>query len=205
MTRPDPVRPKRAALPFTAGTSAFALLLAALLACPSAQAALTIDRNAPIQIEADAATIDEPTGSAVYRGRVVLQQGTLKLQSRELVVYIQDGKAVKAVADGTPVLLDQAPTETDEAIHAEARRITFLIAEDRMLLDNQATLRQGDRLFQGAHIDYNVVARRVNASGGGSSRVLLVLPPTPAKDKDAKPAPAGRAQSTLQPAANGRP
>ncbi|MFZ5722312.1 MAG: lipopolysaccharide transport periplasmic protein LptA [Pseudomonadota bacterium] len=154
-------------------------LLAALAG--SVHAALTLDRNQPIQIEADSAVIDEPSGSAIYRGHVLLQQGTLKLQSSELTVYIRDGKATKAVAHGRPVLLDQAPTATEEAIHAEARHITFLIEEDRMLLDDQASLKQGDRLFQGAHIDYNVAQRRVNASGGGSSRVLLVLPPTPAK------------------------
>jgi len=179
-------------------TVAAAACLPALFACGTASAALTIDRNAPIQIEADSATIDEPSGTAVYRGKVVLQQGLLKLQSKELTVVIQDGRALKAIANGTPVLLDQAPTETDEAIHAEARRITFLIEEDRMLLDNQATLRQGDRLFQGAHIDYDVVARRVNASGGGSSRVLLVLPPTPATGNKAPP----RQQSVLPPAAS---
>jgi len=176
------------------------LSLIVLLAPGPAVAALTLDRNAPIQIEADSATIDEPSGTATYRGKVVLQQGPLRLQSRELTVLIKDGRAVQAIAAGTPVLLDQSATATEEAIHAEARKITFLIKEDRMLLDNQATLRQGERLFQGAHIDYDVVKRRVNASGGGSSRVLLVLPPTPAEEK-----PAGsRQQITLQPA-SGKP
>ncbi len=176
-----------------------------LLASGIAHGMLTLDRNAPIQIEADSAVIDEPSGSAIYRGRVVLQQGLLKLQSSELTVYIKDGKATKAVASGTPVKLDQAPTPTDEAIHAEARRITFQIEADRMLLDNQATLRQGDRLFQGAHIDYDVVNRKVNASGGGSSRVLLVLPPTPAGTDKPDADKGGRQQSTLLPAGNAKP
>lgn len=176
----------------------------ALLAAAAAHAALTLDRNAPIQIEADSATIDEPSGTATYRGKVVLQQGLLKLQSRELTVLIKDGRAVQAVAAGTPVLLDQGATEGEEAIHAEARKITFLIKDDRMLLDNQATLRQGERLFQGAHIDYDVVKRRVNASGGGTSRVMLVLPPSPAADKPAAPGGA-RQQMTLPPAGKTTP
>lgn len=160
----------------------YALAAFALLAVAgSVHAALTLDRNAPIQIEADSAVIDEPSGSAIYRGHVLLRQGAMKLQASELTVYIKDGKAVKAVAHGRPVLLDQSATATEEAIHAEARHITFLIEEDRMLLDDQASLKQGDRLFQGASIDYNVAKRRVNASGAGSTRVLLVLPPTPAK------------------------
>lgn len=164
--------------------SAALLTVALWLVAGVAGAALTLDRNAPIQIEADSAVIDEPSGSAVYRGRVLLQQGAMKLQSSELTVFIKDGKAFKAVAAGRPVLLNQAATATEEAIQAEARRITFLIEEDRMMLDDRASLRQGERLFQGAQIDYDVTKRRVNASGGGQTRVLLVLPPTPAGSPD---------------------
>lgn len=165
-------------------SSAALLAVALSLVAGAAGAALTLDRNAPIQIEADSAVIDEPTGSAVYRGRVLLQQGAMKLQSSELTVFIKDGKAFKAVAAGRPVLLDQAATATEEAIHAEASRITFLIEEDRMMLDDRASLKQGERLFQGAQIDYDVTKRRVNASGSGQTRVLLVLPPTPAGTPD---------------------
>lgn len=159
----------------------------ALLLAVEARAAITLDRNQPIAIEADSAVIDEPAGSAVYRGRVELRQGSIRLQASELTVYVENGKAVRAIALGGPARLLQAATATEEAINAEARRITFLIGEDRMLLDSQASLKQGERLFQGAHIDYNVAKRRVNASGGGSSRVLLVLPPTaPPPPADAK-------------------
>lgn len=168
----------------------------------SAQAALTIDHNAPIEIEADSAVIDEPSGSAVYRGKVVLKQGLIKLQSGELTLYIKDGKALKAVATGKPAVLNQAPTATDEAIHAQAHRITFLIEENRMLLDNQAALRQGGRLFQGAHIDYDIAARRVKADGAGASRVLLVLPPTTAKEKSVDQPNTSRLQTVLPPAPN---
>lgn len=184
MTRRDARRPEGTRRPGLHSARTAALLLLALGATV-AHAALTLDRSAPIAIEADAATIDEPSGSATYRGRVLLQQGTIRLQAGELTLFMKDGKAFKAVATGSPVKLDQAPTAAQEAIHAEARRITFLMGEDRMLLDNQAKLKQGDRLFQGAHIDYNVAQRRVNASGGGNSRVLLVLPPTATPEDDA--------------------
>ncbi len=182
------------------------LLACALFTAGAAHAALTLDPDASIEIEADSAIIDEPSGSAVYRGRVLLKQGLVKLQSGELTLYIQDGKAVKAIASGTPAQLDQAPTAIDEAIHAEANRITFLIEGNRMLLDDMASLRQGERLFQGAHIDYDIAGRRVKASGGGSSRVLLVLPPTTSNETpnpppaDAPTAP--RIQNVLPPAHN---
>ncbi len=162
------------------------ILFGLLLVAGTTHAALTLDRDTPIQIEADSAVIDEPSGSAIYRGHVQLRQGQMQLQASELTVYIKNGKATKAIAHGRPVQLDQAATATEESIHAEASHITFLIEEDRMLLDDQASLKQGDRLFQGAHIDYNVTKRRVNASGAGKSRVLLVLPPSPAKDASAK-------------------
>lgn len=152
-----------------------ALLLLATAAV-TAHAALTLDRSAPISIEADSAVIDEPSGSAIYRGKVLLRQGGMRLQAGELTLYVQDGRAHKAIASGTPVRLEQAATADAEAIQAEAREITFLITDNRMILKKQARLSQGERLFQGAHIDYDLTRRRVNASGGGDSRVLLVLP-----------------------------
>lgn len=182
------------------------LLACILCAAGAAHAALTLDPDASIEIESDSAVIDEPSGSAVYRGRVMLKQGLVKLQSGELTLYIQNGKAVKAIAVGTPAQLDQAPTAIDEAIHAEANRITFLIEGNRMLLDDMASLRQGERLFQGAHIDYDIAGRRVKASGGGSSRVLLVLPPTTSNETPNPPptdAPAApRIKNVLPPAHN---
>lgn len=169
-----------------------------MLAAAGAHAALTLDRSAPIAIEADSATIDEPAGTATYRGRVVLRQGTITLQTAELVLYVKDGKAQKAIATGTPARLKQAATATEEAIEAEARRITFLVAEERMVLENQARLRQGERLFQGATINYETANRRVSASGGERSRVLLVLPPSTAGET-AEDAPRG-APATEAPA-----
>lgn len=165
------------------GAGAILLLLG--VAGPLAAAPAGIDARAPISIEADRASIDEPSGVAVYRGGVVLVQGGLKLRAEELTVEVRDGRAVKAVALGKPALLDQAATPQQEASHAEASKMTFLIEQDRMLLDDRASLRQGGRLFQGAHIDYDVVNRRVNASGGENSRVLLVLPAAGDADADA--------------------
>lgn len=185
-----------------------ALLLGLALAVP-AGAQMPGDRNAPISIEADSAVIDEPAGTAVYRGRVVLVQGNTTLKADELSLLVVDGKAQKAVATGKPVVLDQAKTKTAEASHAEALRMTFLITEDRMLLEQKASLRQGEKYFQGERIDYNTALRRVNASGGANSRVLLVLPPTDpekqrkgGKDKDKDKEKDGKRQrTTLEPAA----
>lgn len=166
------------------------LLLAGLALTGIARGALNLDRSAPISIEADSAVIDEPSGTAVYRGRVLLRQGTLHLEAGELTLYVKDGRAEKAVAAGNPVRLEQDATGTQEATRAEARRITFLVAQERMVLENKARLTQGARLFQGAHIDYEVGNRRVNATGAEQSRVLLVLPPTPSGEQ-ASPPPAG--------------
>jgi lipopolysaccharide export system protein LptA len=195
------------------GAGAILLLLG--VAGPLAAAPAGIDARAPISIEADRASIDEPSGVAVYRGGVVLVQGGLKLRAEELTVEVRDGRAVKAVALGKPALLDQAATPQQEASHAEASKMTFLIEQDRMLLDDRASLRQGGRLFQGAHIDYDVVNRRVNASGGENSRVLLVLPAAgdadadkekdkDAAEKDRKERPGkGSADKADKPAGNG--
>lgn len=145
-------------------------------ATATVQAGLTLDRSAPISIEANSAVIDEPAGRAVYSGNVVLKQGGMRLQAGSLILHVTEGRAHKAVASGSPVRLEQAATAEAEATQAEARQITFLIMENRMVLEKQARLSQGERVFQGAHINYDLTNRRVSASGSGTSRVLLVLP-----------------------------
>ena len=58
----------------------FPLLLSLSSALFSAgAAALPTDREQPIRVQADSAELDDKQGVAVYRGGVVITQGTLKI------------------------------------------------------------------------------------------------------------------------------
>ena len=61
-----------------------ALLLAALVAGAPAARALSTDRDQPIEIEADFAELDDSRGVTMYKGNVIVTQGSLKLTGESL-------------------------------------------------------------------------------------------------------------------------
>ena len=66
------------------------LFFSLALACASSVAmALPSDREQPIRVQADSAELDERQGVAVYRGSVVITQGTLKITG-DTVTITQD-------------------------------------------------------------------------------------------------------------------
>ena len=62
-------------------TSAFSGLLISSLVF-----ALSTDREQPIQIEADAAELDDASGITVYTGNVLVTQGTMRLWGNRLTI-----------------------------------------------------------------------------------------------------------------------
>ena len=74
------------------------LSLAGLLALTSlSAAALESDREQAIRIQADAAMVDENAGTSIYRGNVIIQQGTLKV-TQEVEIFSSDSEIVQIIA-----------------------------------------------------------------------------------------------------------
>ena len=54
----------------------------------------------PIRISSDSADLDDATGVAVYRGNVVMSQGTTQLKGDTVSVYVKDRKITRIVSKG---------------------------------------------------------------------------------------------------------
>ncbi|MGI9291950.1 MAG: lipopolysaccharide transport periplasmic protein LptA, partial [Gammaproteobacteria bacterium] len=89
-----------------------AVLLLSLI--PVSASGLTSDRDQPVVIEADKATLNEKTGHSVYEGNVHLRQGTLVLQGDKMTVQLNEGAIQTVVLSGTPATYRQRP-EGDES------------------------------------------------------------------------------------------
>ena len=64
------------------------LLLFLPLLLPMAAWGLSDDRNQPMHIEADRASLNEKTGISTYEGNVHVQQGTLNLRGDRMTVQL---------------------------------------------------------------------------------------------------------------------
>ena len=62
------------------------LCLAAVFGSPASWA-LPTDREQPIRVQADSAELDDKQGVAVYRGDVVVTQGSMKLTANRAQVF----------------------------------------------------------------------------------------------------------------------
>lgn len=162
------------------------LLGAALLltVMPFTARALTGDRNQPMTIEADKATLNEKTGNSVYEGNVHVQQGTLVLQGSKMTVQLSDNTIEKIILTGSPATYRQRPDGQDTDQHAEAGRIEYHAPEDRIiLLENARVWQSGAEEFRSERIVFNLKNNTVNAGGSGpGDRVRITLQPGSKKD-----------------------
>jgi lipopolysaccharide export system protein LptA len=173
----------------------FKLLLLGCAICflslPHPAWALSSDRDEPINIEADSATLHEKSGNSTYRGNVHLRQGTLHLTGDTMTVEMRDDRIEKIVLTGSPATYVQRPDNSDEDQHARAGRVEYYATEERLiLLENAHIWQSGNEEFSSERIIFNLADNTVNAGGGGSGdRVRITLQPRKSADTEAEPGP----------------
>ena len=159
----------------------FALCLLTLL--PTFSSALESDREQPIRIQADAAIVDETSGSSVYKGNVIITQGTLEVTANEVEIFTADGEVIQIIAktekDSEALAhYQQQINEAMDMVVADAQKITYLVQEERLHLSGDARLQQVQDVFTGQLLYYDLGRGIVNLnSSGGSDRVNMTITP----------------------------
>ncbi|HFC54070.1 MAG TPA: lipopolysaccharide transport periplasmic protein LptA [Gammaproteobacteria bacterium] len=145
------------------------LLLCCLVPAAAAQ---------PIDIEADHAEFDSPSGTTLFRGNVVLRRGALTITADRITLYRSDGRVTRTVAEGAPARYSQTLPDGEE-ITAKAHEIEYLATGEQLLLSGQARLRHGRNRFSGEQITYDIRSKKVRAEGGEDSkqRVRAIIYP----------------------------
>lgn len=159
----------------------FALCLLTLQ--PTFLSALESDQEQPIRIQADAAIVDETSGSSVYKGNVIITQGTLEVTANEVEIFTADSEVIQIIAKtekGSEVLAhyQQQINEAMDMVVADAQKITYLVQEERLHLSGDARLQQVQDVFTGQLLYYDLGRGIVNLnSSGGSDRVNMTITP----------------------------
>ena len=96
------------------------------------------DTDAPVEVTADALSVNQTDGTAIYTGNVVIAQGDMRLAApRVLVVYSQQaGRIERLEATGGVILVSG-----EEA--AEARRADYNIDAGQVVMTGDVLLTQG--------------------------------------------------------------
>ena len=150
---------------------------------PTFSSALESDREHPIRIQADAAIVDETNGSSVYKGNVIITQGTLEVTANEVEIFTAAGEVIQIIAttDKDSELLahyQQQINESMEMVVADAKKITYLIQEERLHLSGNARLKKVQDVFTGQLLSYDLARGIVTLNSiGGFDRVNMTITP----------------------------
>ena len=154
-----------------------------LMLLPTFSSALESDREQPIRIQADAAIVDETNGSSVYKGNVIITQGTLEVIANEVEIFTSAGEVIQIIAttDKDSEVLAHYQQQINDAMDmvvADAQKITYLIQEDKLHLSGDARLQKIQDVFTGQLLSYDLERGIVNLNSlGGSDRVKMTITP----------------------------
>lgn len=153
-------------------------LLSAALLIAGPVAALSTDKDQPIQLEADGADIDEGKKLSIYSGNVVLIQGSIRITADRLEVQGNLSEADKIVAYGNPVTFTQKP-DKGLPFKGRSQKAVFHTNSDKLHLIDKAVLAQGDNRFASDRIVYDrkQALMKAGASAQGKRRVSVTINP----------------------------
>jgi lipopolysaccharide export system protein LptA len=126
--------------------------------------ALPSDRNQPIRVQADSAELNDKQGVAVYRGDVVITQGTLKITGDTVTIHQNtQGDLERFTAVGKLAYYEQQPEAGKAIVQAYGRTIQYYASDERVVLIDQAKVIQDGNTFEGEQIVYDPQTQIVNA------------------------------------------
>jgi len=156
--------------------------------------ALSTDKDQPIEIEADSADLDDEKGITIYRGNVVLTQGSVRMTGDTMTVYFKDRELDILIMEGKPARYRQLPDDSKIYDEAEALRMEYYELKNLIVLIDKASFKQEGLSFSGNRIEYDMEHSRIKAkgsvkqkNGSGSSassgeRVKIILKPRKKKE-----------------------
>ena len=139
------------------------IILAAMMNCALA---LSTDKQQDIEIEADTAEMDDIKGITIYRGDVVVIQGSIRMTGHTMTVYFNENDDMELVImQGKPATYRQLPDDSKVYDEAEALQMEYYALKDYVILIDKALVTQEGLRFSGSRIEYDTVLSQVKAKG----------------------------------------
>jgi len=128
--------------------------------------ALSTDKQKDIEIEANSAEMDDLKGVTVYKGNVIVNQGSIRMTGHTMTVHFDEGGDMELVImQGNPATYRQLPDSSKVYDEAEARQMEYYSLKDFVILIDNALVTQEGLKFSGSRIEYDTVLSKVKAKG----------------------------------------
>ncbi len=128
--------------------------------------ALSTDKEQDIEIEADTAELDDLIGITVYRGNVIVTQGSIRMTGHTMTITFNEQHDMDTVImQGNPATYRQLPDNSKVYDEAEALQMEYYALRNYVILIDKAQVKQEGLRFSGQRIEYDTVKSRVKAKG----------------------------------------
>lgn len=128
--------------------------------------ALKSDSEQPAFVDAEEVDMDFKTGKRIYRGNVLVRQGTLRIEADQITTTHKDGVLQIAVAIGKPAIFRQRPDGKDHDVVGKGLRIELDHPNEIITLHKNARVEQNQDSIAGETIVYNMSTDQLKVRGG---------------------------------------
>jgi lipopolysaccharide export system protein LptA len=130
--------------------------------------------RAPIDITSDTVEGNQKQSIVTFMGNVVAKQEDATLYANILVIYYNpDTKKLKEIVATGNVKVVQLDRR------ATGQKVTFYQDENKVVLEGDAVVREGENVTRGERVTYYLNEERSVVEGGKGSRVSTHITPTP--------------------------
>ena len=147
--------------------------------------ALPSDSSQPINVKADSAEMDDKRGVAIYRGDVIITQGTLKITGDTVTITLDnEGDIDVFTSVGKPAYYEQLPATNKEIVQAYGLTLQYFANTNKIIAIDQAKVIQQGNTFRGEKIVYDTEMEIVTAARG---KQVTITTPSPRIDMVIQP------------------
>ena len=128
--------------------------------------------RAPIDIASDTVEGNQKQNTVSFKGNVIAKQEDITIQTDLMVVsYDPESKKLKEIIAHGNVRVVQADRR------ATSKKATFHQNENKVVLDGDVVIREGDNVLRGERVTYYIDEERSVVEGAKGSRVTTTISP----------------------------
>jgi lipopolysaccharide export system protein LptA len=137
--------------------------------------------RAPIDITSDNVEANQKQNKVTFNGNVIAKQEDTTLYANTLIIfYDQNTKKLKEIMAIGNVKIVQSDRR------ATGQKVTFHQDENKVILDGEAVVREGENVIRGERVIFYVDEERSIVEGGKGGRVNTYITPPPKEEGEGK-------------------
>ena len=135
------------------------------------------DREKPVIIEANSATLDQKAQVSIFTGNVILTQGTMCLLASKVILREDAPNSHYAEGSGIPVKFKQKMDNSPNYLEAEAQRFNYDGKTGILRLYDKAWVKRGGDEVRSDIIIYDTIQETYEAQAKKEGRVNITITP----------------------------